>query len=152
MTLLFRRLIFLLICLNFYPSFCIFCSSACHMLGYQRIFLVFFQFYFRNDSNFNIKLIVIFSWVERMSYLRILIKNTLNKIDVLPNSRKTFRRCLKVSKGLESLKNRIKISTKPLKVLSVYRSEEPSPAKPFFKFRTAQKGFVGKYETFRVSY
>jgi hypothetical protein len=46
----------------------------------------------------------------------------------------------------------MKISTKPLKVLQVYRSEETSPAKPFFKFRTAEKGFVGKYEAFRVSY
>ncbi len=34
----------------------------------------------------------------------------------------------------------------------MYPSEEPSPAKPFLKFRTAGKGFVGKYETFRVSY
>jgi hypothetical protein len=30
--------------------------------------------------------------------------------------------------------------------------EEPSPAKPFLKFRTAKKGFVFSYETFRVSY
>jgi hypothetical protein len=35
---------------------------------------------------------------------------------------------------------------------SVYPREEPSPAKPFFKFCTAEKGFVRKYETFRVSY
>ncbi len=61
---------------------------------------------------------------------------------VLPNPQKRFRRCLKVSNGVESLKKRIKISTKPLKVLPVYRSQEPSPAKPFFKFRTADKGFV----------
>jgi hypothetical protein len=46
---------------------------------------------------------------------------------------------------------RIKISTKPLKVLPVYRSEEPSPAKPFLKFHTAGKGFVEKHETFRDS-
>ncbi len=57
-----------------------------------------------------------------------------------------------MSKGVESLKKRIKISTKPLKVLLVYPSEEPSPVKPFSKFRTARKGFVGKYEAFRVSY
>ncbi len=41
---------------------------------------------------------------------------------------------------------------KPLKVLPMYPSEEPSPAKPFFKFRTAEKGFVEEYETFRGSY
>jgi len=46
----------------------------------------------------------------------------------------------------------IKISTKPLKVLPVYPSEEPFPVKPFFKFRTAEKDFIGKYEAFRVSY
>jgi hypothetical protein len=49
-----------------------------------------------------------------------------------------------VSKGVESLKKRIKISKKPLKVLLVYPSEESSPAKPFFKFRTAEKGFAGE--------
>jgi hypothetical protein len=57
-----------------------------------------------------------------------------------------------MSKGVESLKKWIKISTNPLKVLTVYPSEEPSPAKPFLKFHTVEKGFVGKYETFRVSY
>ncbi len=45
-----------------------------------------------------------------------------------------------------------KISTKPLKVFPVYPSEEPFPAKPFFRVRTAEKDFVGKYETFRVFY
>ncbi len=38
-------------------------------------------------------------------------------------------------KGVESLKKRIKISTKPLKVLPVRPREEHSSAKPFFKFR-----------------
>jgi hypothetical protein len=76
----------------------------------------------------------------------------LKRKGVLPNPQKMFWRCLKVSKGVESLKKRIKISTKPLKVLPVCPREEPSSAKPFFKFRTAEKGFVGKYEAFRVSY
>jgi hypothetical protein len=48
-----------------------------------------------------------------------------------------------VSKAVENLKKRIKIFTKPLKVLPVYPSEETSPAKSFFKFLTAEKGFVG---------
>ncbi len=39
--------------------------------------------------------------------------NTLKKIGVLLNPKKRFRRCLKVSKGVESLKKKIKISTKP---------------------------------------
>jgi hypothetical protein len=34
----------------------------------------------------------------------------------------------------------------------MYPGEELSLAKPFFKFRTAEKGFVGKYETCAVSY
>jgi hypothetical protein len=41
---------------------------------------------------------------------------------------------------------------KPLKVIPMYPREEPSPAKPVFKFRTAENGFVGKYDTFRVLY
>ncbi len=77
---------------------------------------------------------------------------TLKKKGISSNPQKRFRRYQKVAKGVESLKKRIKISTKPLKVLPVCPREEPSPAKPFFKFRTAEKGFVGKYEAFRVSY
>jgi hypothetical protein len=47
---------------------------------------------------------------------------------------------------------RIKKSAKPLKVLPLGTREEPSSAKSFFKFGTAEKGFVGKYETLRVTY
>jgi hypothetical protein len=47
---------------------------------------------------------------------------------------------------------RDKKSTKPSKILTVYRGEEPSATKPFFKFRTAGKGFAEKYETSKVSY
>ncbi len=74
---------------------------------------------------------------------------TVKKIGVLPNPQKKFRSFLKASKEAPSLKKRIKKSTKPLKVLPVYRGGEPSPTKPFFKFRTGKKGL---YETFRVSY
>ncbi len=81
-----------------------------------------------------------------------LISCTLNKTDVLLNPQKRFRSFLKGSGWVQCLKKRIKKSTKPLMVLPVYPREEPSPAKPFLKFRTAEKGFVGKYETFRVSY
>jgi hypothetical protein len=55
----------------------------------------------------------------------------------------------KAFKETHSLKKRIKKSTEPLKVLPVYPEEEPSPKKPFFKFRTGEKGL---YKTFRVSY
>jgi hypothetical protein len=89
---------------------------------------------------------------ERMKKAGSVYSYTLKKISVLPNPQKRFRRFLKVSKGVESLKKRIKISTKPSKVLPVCPGEESSPAKPFLKFRTAKKGFVGKYEAFRVSY
>ncbi len=71
------------------------------------------------------------------------------KIGVLPNPQKKFRRFLKASEEAPSLKKRIKKSTKPLKVLPVYRGAEPSPTKPFFKIRTGKKGL---YKTFRVSY
>jgi hypothetical protein len=53
------------------------------------------------------------------------------------------------SNRIQSLKKRIKKSTKPLKVLPVYLREELSPAKTFLKFRTAEKGL---YKAFRVSY
>ncbi len=42
-----------------------------------------------------------------------------------------------------------KKTTKPLKVLTLDTISEPSAAKPFFKFRTAEKGL---YKAFRVSY
>jgi hypothetical protein len=74
---------------------------------------------------------------------------TVKKRGVLPNPQKRFLRFLKASKEDHSLKKRIKKSTKPLKVLSVYPREEPSPTKPFFKFRTGEKGL---YKTFRVLY
>jgi hypothetical protein len=62
------------------------------------------------------------------------------KEKVLPNPQKRFRRFLKASKEAQSLKKRIKKSTKPSKVLPLYPGEEPSPTKPFFKFRTGDKG------------
>ncbi len=74
---------------------------------------------------------------------------TVKKIGILPNPKKKFRRFLKASKEAPSLKKWIKKSTKPLKVLPVYRGEEPSLTKPFFKFRTGEKGL---YKTFKISY
>ena len=74
---------------------------------------------------------------------------TLKKKGILPNLEKRFRRCLKALKDVKGLRKRIKKSTKPLKVLTMYPGEEPSPTKPFFKFRTGEKDL---YETFRVSY
>ncbi len=58
-------------------------------------------------------------------------ENILNKKGILPNPQKRFRRFLKASKWVQSLKKRIKKSMKPLKVLFVYPWEEPPPAKPF---------------------
>jgi hypothetical protein len=49
------------------------------------------------------------------------------KIGFLPNPQKRFWRCLKVSKGVESSKKRIKISTKP-----------------FSAVRNLKKGFAGE--------
>ncbi len=50
---------------------------------------------------------------------------TLKKIGVLANPQKWFRRFLKVSKCVDSLKKRRKISTEPIKILPVYPGEEP---------------------------
>jgi hypothetical protein len=70
------------------------------------------------------------------------------KIGFLPKPKKGSGDVQKRPKS----QKRIKKSTKPLKVLTMYPGEEPSPTKLFLKFRTAERGFVGKYETFRVSY
>jgi hypothetical protein len=48
------------------------------------------------------------------------------------NLKKRFGRCQKASKYAQSLKKRIKKSTKPLKVLPVCPGEEPFTAKPIF--------------------
>jgi hypothetical protein len=77
---------------------------------------------------------------------------TLKKIGALLNHQKRFRRYDKVSKHVHGFKNTIKNSTKPLKDRPVYRWEDLSPTKPFFKFSTPKIGFVAKYETFRVSH
>jgi len=76
---------------------------------------------------------------------------TLKKIGFLLNPQKKFWRFLKASSDLPKLKKRVFKTTKPKKVLTVYPGEEPSPTKPFFKFRTVEKGLVGKYGTFRVA-
>ena len=57
-----------------------------------------------------------------------------------------------MSKSVKSLKKRNIEIYGTFKGSALYPLAEPSLAKPFFKFRTAEKGFVGKYETFRVSY
>jgi hypothetical protein len=55
---------------------------------------------------------------------------------------------LKASNCVKSLKKRnIKID-RTFNGSAFYPTAEPSLAEPFFKFRTAEKGFVGKYETF----
>ena len=77
---------------------------------------------------------------------------TLNKKGILLNPPKRFRKCKKAFKNVKKLKKRLKRSTEPKKVLPVYPGEEPHSAKLLFKFRTTKKGFVGKYETFKVLY
>ncbi len=79
-------------------------------------------------------------------------KSTLKKIDALLNPQKRFRRYKKVSKYVHGYKNTIKNSMKPLKDRFVYRWEDPSATKPFFKLSTPKIGFVVKCKTFRVSH
>jgi hypothetical protein len=70
----------------------------------------------------------------------------------LQNHPKRFRRFLKASKCVQSLKKRIKNSTEPLEGSEEYPIAEPSLTKPFFRFCIAKKGSVEKCETFRVQY
>src|SRR5579871_6008740 len=68
------------------------------------------------------------------------------------NPPKRFCRFLKASKCVPSLKNVIKNSTEPFEGSAEYPVTEPSLTKPFFRFCTAEKGFVRKYKTLRVQY
>ena len=74
-------------------------------------------------------------------------QNTLKKQGAQLNPQKRFRTYQTTSEEAQTLKKRTKKSTKPSKVLPVYREEEPLPAKPFLKFRTTKK-----YETSKASY
>ncbi len=77
---------------------------------------------------------------------------TLKKKGTLPNPPKRFGRCEKACKCVESFKKRIKKSTKPLKDLPVYPREDPFFLETFLSSVEQKKGFVGKYETFKVSH
>ncbi len=74
------------------------------------------------------------------------------KKGVLQNPAKRFCGFLKASKCVQSLRKRIKNSTEPSKGSEDYPLAEPSLTKPFFRFCTAKKGSVEKYETLRVQY
>ena len=78
--------------------------------------------------------------------------NTLKKIGFLPNPQKRFCRFENDCKCVERFKERIKKSTKPLKDLPVYPGEDPFFLETFLSSVEQKKGFVGKYETFKVSY
>ena len=77
---------------------------------------------------------------------------TLKKIGTLRNLEKRFGRRQKACKYVQSFKKRIKKSTEPLKDLTVYPSEDPFFFETFLSSVHQKIGFVGKYETFRVSY
>ncbi len=77
---------------------------------------------------------------------------TVKKKGTLPNPPKRFGRCEKACKCVESSKKRIKKSTKPLKDLPVYPGEDPFFLETFLSSVEQKKGFVGKYETWKVSY
>jgi hypothetical protein len=74
------------------------------------------------------------------------IQYTLKKIGFLQNPQKRFRICVKASKCVQSLKKRIKKSTKPLKGSSPGHTFETFKYETFFKFRRVEKGFVGKMQ------
>ncbi len=62
---------------------------------------------------------------------------------------KRFQSFLKESKWVQSLKKRIKKSTKPSKVLPVCPREGPSPAKPFLSSAQQKKVYTNPLE-FRI--
>ena len=77
---------------------------------------------------------------------------TVKKIGTLRNLKKRFGRWQKACKCVPSFKNRIKKFTEPLKDLTVYPSEDPFFIGTFLSSVDQKIGFVGKYETTRVSY
>jgi hypothetical protein len=65
------------------------------------------------------------------------------------------KKVLEMSKSAQSCQNLKKRNNKIDRTFNgsaFYPLAEPSFAEPFLKFRTAEKGFVGKYETFEGSY
>ena len=78
--------------------------------------------------------------------------HTVKKIGTLRNFKKRFGRWQKACKCVPSFKNRIKKIAEPLKDLTVYPSEDPFFIGTFLSSVDQKIGFVGKYETTRVSY
>ena len=68
------------------------------------------------------------------------------------NLKKRFGRLQKVCKCVESSKKRIKKNSEPLKDLTVCPSEDPFFFETFLSSVDQKKGFVEKYETYKVSY
>ena len=62
------------------------------------------------------------------------------------NPSKRFRRKVKASKCVQSLKKTIKNLAEPFEGSGLYPMAEPSLPEPFFKFRRAKKGSVGKIQ------
>ena len=89
--------------------------------------------------------------MSKSTFINIIFYSEKNK-GGLPNPPKRFCRNVKASKRVQSLKKRIKNWTEPFEGFVLYPLAEPFFAKPFFRFRTAKKGFVGKHKTIRVSY
>ena len=80
------------------------------------------------------------------------VRYTVKKIGTLRNLKKRFGRWQKACKYVQSSKKRIKKYTEPLKDLTLYPSEDPFFFGTFLSSVDQKIGFVGKYETFRVSY
>ncbi len=76
----------------------------------------------------------------------------LKKKGTLPNLPKRFGRFEKACKCVESSEKRIKKSTKLLKDIPVCSGEDPVFLETFLSSIEQKKGFVDKYETWKVSY
>ena len=75
---------------------------------------------------------------------------TVKKIGAVRNPQKRFGKFENDCKCVESLKKRIKKSTKPLKDLPVCPGEDPFFLETFLSSVEQKKSFVRRYETFTV--
>ena len=93
--------------------------------------------------------------VQKMMHHRLdfnINKQHCKKKGTFWNLKKRFGGLQKVCKCVESSKKRIKNNSEPLKDLTVCPGEDPFFFDTFLSFVDQKKGFVGKNETYKVSY
>ncbi len=86
------------------------------------------------------------------TYYEYWLEYTVKKKGTFWNLKKRFGGLQKVCKCIESSKKRIKKNSEPLKDLTVCPGEDPFFFETFLSSVDQKKGFVGKNETYKVSY